>query len=193
MASRLFSVDEVIASMQDLMAIPSPVEEDDEWSDDEFDGYIESDVEDGNEESGFAQSEMQDEGEREYDVDSEEGIHDISEQESGVPSYTHTPGCTQPPGDGSPLHFFGLLITDEMLDDIITQTRLYATQFIAAHTIGPRSRVQQWSRQEFSRDELKRFIALIIVMGLVNLPQIEDHWVTSWPYSSQTCSKVHRQ
>ncbi|CAI8029910.1 PiggyBac transposable element-derived protein 4, partial [Geodia barretti] len=27
-------------------------------------------------------------------------------------------------------------------------------------------------------------------MGLVNLPTIEDHWVTTWPYSSEACSKV---
>jgi hypothetical protein len=51
MASRLFSVDEVVASMEDRMAIPCPVDED-KWSDNEFDGYIESDVEDGNGESG---------------------------------------------------------------------------------------------------------------------------------------------
>ena len=54
MASRLFNMDEVIASMQNLMVIPGPVEEDDEWSYDDFHGYIKSDVERGNEESGFA-------------------------------------------------------------------------------------------------------------------------------------------
>ena len=45
MASRLFSVDEVVANIQDLMAIPGPCE-DDEWSDDDFNGYVESDVDD---------------------------------------------------------------------------------------------------------------------------------------------------
>lgn len=90
-------------------------------------------------------------------------------------------------------HFFQLYINDEILENIVAQTQLYANLFIAAHTIGPRSHIQQWSWQEFSRDELKRFIALTIVMGLINFPQMEDHWVTSWPYSSQTCSKVHRQ
>ena len=43
MASRLLSIDEVVASMHDMMAIPGPTE-DDEWSDDEFDGYVESDA-----------------------------------------------------------------------------------------------------------------------------------------------------
>ena len=83
-----------------------------------------------------------------------------------------------------------MMVTDEMLDEVVAQTQLYATQYINAHTITTRSRVQQWSRQDFDRDELKRFLALIIIMGLVNLPQLEDHWVTSWPYSSQACSKV---
>ena len=140
-----------------------------------------------------AQCEIQDAGEREHEVVLGEGVRDVSEQESGIPNYMYMPGCTQPARDGTPLHFFQLFITDEILDDVVAQTQLYANQFIVAHTIGPRSRVQQWLQQEFSRDELKRFIALIIVMGLVNLPQIEDHWITSWPYSSQTCSKVHRQ
>ena len=91
--------------------------------------------------------------------------------------------------DGSPLTFYQLLVTERMLDDIVKQTNIYANQYIAAHTLHPRSRVQQWSRQVFDRDELKRFLALVITMGLVNLPQIEDHWVRSWPYNSDTCSK----
>ncbi|CAI8022082.1 hypothetical protein GBAR_LOCUS12995, partial [Geodia barretti] len=27
-------------------------------------------------------------------------------------------------------------------------------------------------------------------MGLVNLPTVEGHWSTTWPYSSLACSKV---
>ena len=115
---------------------------------------------------------------------------EVHEGESGFPNFACTPGCTQPIGDGSPLHFFRMMVTDEMLDEVVAQTHLYATQFINAHTISTRSRVQQWSRQDFARDELNRFLSLIIIMGLVNLPQLEDHWVTSWPYSNQACSKV---
>ena len=52
-------MDEVIADIEDLMEIPGPCEED-AWSDDKFDGYVESAVEDRLErtESG----EMRDEG-----------------------------------------------------------------------------------------------------------------------------------
>ena len=109
---------------------------------------------------------------------------------SGIQIFSSVPGCTQPMGDSSPLHFFQLLVTDEMLDGVVGQIQLYVTQYIDAHTINPRSHIQQWSRQQFNRDELKKFMALIIIMGLVNLPLMEDHWVTSWPYSSHTCSRV---
>ena len=191
----MFSVDEVVASMQDLMAIPGPVDEDD-WSEDEFDGYVESDVDvdhgvfverenDGGMESARRVGR---ENDGECSVPGE--LIEDAGPEGAIPDFTSTPGCTQAPGN-TPLDFFELMVTDAMLDDIVAQTRLYGSQFIDSHTINPRSRVQQWPRQEFDRDEMKKFLALIIVMGLVNLPQLEDHWVTSWPYSSETCSKVY--
>ena len=117
------------------MAIPGPVDED-EWSDDEFDGYVESDVEDQGECTN--ESEMQNE-----DVALGEGV--LGDSECEIPTHTCTPGCTQPLGDGSPHHLFQMLVTDNMLDHVVTHTRLYARQYISAHTIVPRSRVQQWS------------------------------------------------
>ena len=63
-------------------------------------------------------------------------------------------------------------------------------QYITSHDLSPRSRVHGWSREPFTREELLKFISLIIVMGLVNLPTLEDHWMTTWPYSSQTCTKA---
>ena len=108
-----------------------------------------------------------------------------------IPGYTHRPGCTQQIGDGTPLAFFQLLVTQSMLDNIVEQTNLYAFQYTNSHTITPRSCVQQWAQEDFDREELTRFLAVVIIMGLVNLPTIEDHWVTTWPYSSWTCSKVY--
>ena len=75
-----------------------------------------------------------------------------------------------------------MLMTDDILDNNVEQTNLYANQFIAEHNLAPQSRVHGWSRDEFTRDELQKLFALIIV---VNLPTLEDHWVTTWPYSNQ--------
>ena len=128
-------------------------------------------------------------GEIQSDERVDEGDVGAQQQsDSEIPEYTCRPGCTQLPADGSPLNYFQMLVTDAMLDIIVSQTNLYATQY--THTLAPCSRVHQWSRQEFDRDELKKFVSLVLIMGLVNLPTIEDHWVTTWPYSSHTCSKV---
>ena len=108
--------------------------------------------------------------EMENDVGAEQEI-DGQIQEPVVPEYTHRPGCTQQIGDGTPLEFFQLLVTESMLDNIVEQTNIYASQYKGSHKITPRSRVQQWAREDFDREELTRFLALIIIMGLVNLPQ----------------------
>ena len=48
-------MDEVVASMQDLMSIPGPVDDEDGWSEDEFDGYID----DGDDETERVRSELE--------------------------------------------------------------------------------------------------------------------------------------
>ena len=179
MASRLYTVEEVVANMQDLLSIPGPVEDNDEWSEDEFDGYVDEEEE----ERSLVEQCSSDEG-REGEVNA--GREEIV----SIPPFASTPGGTHGLRDGIQLDFFRLLVDDKMIDNIVEQTCLYAHQFIQAHELGPRSRVHQWDRQEFNKDELKKFLALIVVMGLINLPQIEDHWVTSWPYCSQAFSKV---
>ena len=196
MARRLYSVEEVAASMQERLEMPGPVDDICDLSADEFEGYVDSEYCEGDGEGCEGDTECgRSDERREMDAVGSEGEGgDITDGHAvcggDIPEYTSTPGCTQPAGDGSPLQYFKMLVTDTMLDSIVRETNLYATQYISTHTITPHSRVQQWSRQEFDRDELKRFLALVIVMGLVNLPSIEDHWVTTWPYSSSTCSSV---
>jgi hypothetical protein len=106
---------------------------------------------------------------------------------SEIPEYTFLPGCNPPRPDATPLE---MLLTDSILDKIVEQTNLYASQYISSHDLPPRSRVHSWTKEPFTRDELHKFLSLIIVMDLVNLPTVEDHWSTTWPYSSLACSKV---
>ena len=77
-----------------------------------------------------------------------------------------------------------------MFDHIVAQTILYAEQYMATVTLRPHSRVHRWGKVEFTKNELKKFIALIIVMGLVNYPSLEDHWATTWPFASHSVSQV---
>ena len=61
-----------------------------------------------------------------------------------------------------PDKFFHLMFTDELVDIIVTNTNLYATQ--------------QGSNVVFSREDIMGYIGLNIAMGVVNLPNIQDYW-----------------
>ena len=177
--ARLYSLDEVIADMDGMMAIPGPGLEDEDWSDDEFEGYVDDEQQQGEGENVVTTEELEIGGECE-----------VSDEHSEIPEYSHSAGCNHPCQNATPLDFFKMLLTDDILDMIVTQTNLYASEFISTHSLTPQSRVHGSSREPFTPDEMRKFLALIIVMGLVNLPTLEDHWVTTWPYSSQACSKV---
>ena len=157
-----------------------PVPDEDEWSDDDFEGYVDSTCSEPQcKDNPLATAEL-----------------DIGENaDNKLPEYSQKAGCNHQFNDEvTPLDVFKMLLTDDILDQIVTQTNLYADQYISSHPDLPKgSRVHGWSREPFTRQELQKFISLIIVMGLVNLPTLEDHWMTTWPYSSQTCSKVRKQ
>ena len=178
---RLYSLDEVVADMDGMMDIPGPAADDDQWSDDEFSGYVDTNQQRGETESGVNIDELGIGGECEVGE---------AAAESDIPEYSLSVGCNYSCNDATPLELFKMLLTDDILDKIVEQTNLYARQYITSHDLSPRSRVHGWSREPFTREELLKFISLIIVMGLVNLPTLEDHWMTTWPYSSQTCTKV---
>ena len=163
---------EAVLSMLDI-----PLPEDDDYSGDEFDGYLSGDEED-NDGEGQAS-----------DDDGDMGESDDENTVADIPSYMETPGCTQDMTNKSPLQFLELFVTEEMLKTIQEQTILYAEQYISSNTIAERSRVKQWNRSPHTVSELQKFLAMTIVMGLINYPRVEDYWVTSWPFATPTLSK----
>ena len=90
----------------------------------------------------------------------------------------------------TPIEFFDLFFTTDILSTIVEQTNIYATQHYRKIQCLPlRSRLHQWKKEQFSIPELMKFIASIIIMGIVRYPKIEDHWAQQWPYSS-TVGKI---
>ena len=173
-SGRLYSLDDDVAEMMEDV-------DHEELSDDDFEGYIDDDNEQSQRETEMNAAH--------FDIGEECEVgepHPTSE----IPEYTFLPGCNPPRPDATPLELFKMILTDSILDKIVEQTNLYASQYISSHDLPPRSRVHSWTKEPFTRDELHKFLSLIIVMGLVNLPTVEDHWSTTWPYSSLACSKV---
>ena len=112
------------------------------------------------------------------------------DESDSVPDYTQQAGCSTPMDGESPIDLFSLLFTDSMLHHIVAQTNLSAQQFIESHELAPHSGVRRWSKSVHNIDELRQFLAMIVIMGLVHYPQIEHHWATQWPYSNTHFSSV---
>ena len=155
-------------------------------SEDDFDGYLDADSDGERDERDMGD-------ERDHTEDLDVGGENV-EMDAGasddLPEYTCTPGCTATVEESSPLSYFSLLLTDDMLHHIVEQTNLNANQYIGSHELGPHSRVRRWTKHVHDVCELLRFLAIIIVMGIVRYPQIESHWSTLWPYSNTHFASV---
>ena len=91
----------------------------------------------------------------------------------------------------SPIDFFKLMVTSEIIENIVEQTNLYAEQYFdSSPIIKPRSRLHLWKKNALTAVEYLKFLALVVVMGVHRLPQTEDHWITKWPYGGQAFSKI---
>jgi len=86
------------------------------------------------------------------------------------------------PTNASPLDFFKLYVTDDIVDMIVQQTNLYAAQYIANNTIPPHSAVNQW--RDTDRDEMYTFFGLIVLMGIVFKPRLAMYWSTDELYET---------
>ena len=168
MASRRFGLSVAIS----MLEIPLP--EEDDMSDDEFDGYVDPDEAPFDSEVG-------------YDGEESEADDDVP----SIPDFRQPTGPSLDMSNKTPLDFFKLLVTEDMLDGTVEQTNLYAQQFMDATSLPPHSRVHGWNNEAHTRVELKKLLAMIITMGLVNFLHIEDYWATFWPYSTTTFSKVY--
>ena len=139
-------------------------------SEDDFDGYLDADSDGERDERD--ERDMGDERDHTEDLDiGREHVEMDAGDSDELPEYTLTPGCTASV-EGSTLSYFSLLLTNDMLHHIVDQTNLYANQYIGYHELGPHSCVRRWTKRVHDVCELLRFIAIIIVMGIVHYPQI---------------------
>ena len=150
-------------------------EDDSSGSEDDFEGYLDESID-------YKADESSDEEQNnEEDV---EGVIPL------ISSYTLQPGVSVTIGGSRPLDFFSQFVNQPILQHIVEHTNLNAEQYMSSHTLAPRSRIRQWLKQDHTLSELHRFIALILVMGLVRYPKVESHWSTSWPYATEAFSSV---
>ena len=76
----------------------------------------------------------------------------------------------------SPLEYFNLFLCDIDFEFLAQQINNYAQQYISSAHLKPHSRFNKC--QETNSTEMKKFISLIILMGLVRQLDIKAYWNT---------------
>ncbi|XP_058509216.1 piggyBac transposable element-derived protein 4-like [Solea solea] len=123
------------------------------------------------------------------------GWHQFENWQPNQIPFTATPG---PRGAAAeldsdlPADFLELFLTNELLQHIVDQTNLYASQYIRAQPDSlPYSRANAW--KPVSVPELKTFFGLSFLTGYVKKPNLELYWsvdeVDATPYFSKTMSR----
>ena len=82
-----------------------------------------------------------------------------------------------------PIDMFELFVTDQVLDFIVQKTNRFASQELASKTMTRNSRLSKWSATD--KAEMKKFLGIIILMGIKPLPEISLYWSKSMLYKSE--------
>ncbi|XP_067128135.1 piggyBac transposable element-derived protein 4-like [Centruroides vittatus] len=65
-------------------------------------------------------------------------------------------------------------MNDNVIEHITEQTNIYAAQSLAGKTITKSSRLRLW--KDTNTGEMKKFLGLLLWMGLVRYPKLTDYW-----------------
>jgi len=104
-------------------------------------------------------------------------------------AFIASPGMsfTLPP-DAKPIDFFSQFLTEDIVKCMVTETNRYAEQFLETNELKPQSRMRRWSPTDVT--EMKHFVAILFIMGLVKKPAIEDYWTTVWPIATPCVNSI---
>ena len=91
--------------------------------------------------------------------------------------FTGAPGLKKVVADkGDPLQYFELLVTQDMIDSIVTETNRRGLQLSSQPNLKARSRMRQW--REVDDAEIRVFIAILLYQGIVQKPENDMFWTT---------------
>mgnify|MGYP001796886395 CR=1 FL=1 len=93
------------------------------------------------------------------------------------------------PDADDPLFFISLLLTDDLIKEVVKCTNAYAERVInSSRPLRKRSVLNEW--RDVSEEELKKFLGLVLHMGLVSLPSYREYWSKSRLYHNDLFPSV---
>jgi uncharacterized protein YxeA len=92
--------------------------------------------------------------------------------------------------DFKAIDFFQLYLDDDLINHFVTQTNKYADDYLRnpPTPLKPKSRAHDWTPT--NADEMKTFLALTMLMGIIHKPSISLYWSTDPLYSTPLFSQV---
>ena len=103
-----------------------------------------------------------------------------------MPSRQVFSGCEkilqQLPADATPLDFFKLYFTDDVIDLLVVETNRYAHQYISNNVVPPHSAVNEWHATD--HNETFAFLGLCVLMEIVYKPMLTMYWSSDMTYKT---------
>nr|CAI5836004.1 unnamed protein product [Callosobruchus analis] len=70
---------------------------------------------------------------------------------------------------------FRSIVDDKIIDEMVNQTNLYASQVMAdSEDVSKESRLNRWVPTD--KEEMLKFIGIVAYMGMVRMPSLEKYW-----------------
>ena len=100
----------------------------------------------------------------------------VSNQDNYYPNIDFTTGSKVtgpqiPSFCSTPLQFFQLFFTDELIRKIVSETNKYAANILATKNISKYSIWKTW--RDVNEIEMKAFLGVVINMGLIEVPEFQ--------------------
>ena len=91
---------------------------------------------------------------------------------------------------GEPISYFDLYFTEEIIEKIYKQTNTYARQYISRYiaTLKMHSVVHHWKPTDAA--EMKTFLGLCILMGLIHKPKVSLYWSKDELYNTPIFGQI---
>ncbi|GBO03512.1 PiggyBac transposable element-derived protein 4 [Araneus ventricosus] len=107
--------------------------------------------------------------------------------------FTGNPGLKVSVGDSEdPLDYFNLFFDDDIFNFIVSETNRYAESHFQNAELTPSSRALKW--KNINNQEMKRFIALLLLQGIVQKPMEKWFWskrpILSTPFFGNIMSEI---
>ncbi|XP_045467968.1 piggyBac transposable element-derived protein 4-like [Harmonia axyridis] len=86
-----------------------------------------------------------------------------------------------------PFDIYQQFITNEIIDLIVSETNRYASQ-LKSKPLRPRSLLHKWV--DTNREEMQRFLAVLLIMGINELPKMRLYWSNDEMYGNDLIKKT---